>query len=44
MNTCYEAIDKHVESGYGEEVAVIYDSPVTGVKEKFTYCSMQEQV
>jgi len=44
MNTCYEAIDKHVESGYGEEVAVIYDSPVTGVKESFTYRSMQEQV
>ena len=30
LNTCYNAIDRHVESGRGEQAAVIYDSPVTG--------------
>jgi propionyl-CoA synthetase len=29
MNTCYNAVDRHVETGRGEQTAIIYDSPVT---------------
>jgi propionyl-CoA synthetase len=31
MNTCYNAIDRHIESGRKDQLAIIYDSPVTGV-------------
>ena len=30
MNTCYNAVDRHVENGRGSQVALTYDSPVTG--------------
>ncbi len=30
LNTCYNALDRHVENGHGEQTALIYDSPVTG--------------
>lgn len=45
MNTCYNAVDRHVESGRGDQVAVIYDSPVTGnIIEKITYLQLLDQV
>ncbi len=44
LNTCYMAIDYHVEQGRGEQIAVIYDSPVTGQKQQYTYAQMQEWV
>jgi propionyl-CoA synthetase len=31
-NTCYNAVDRHVEAGHGDRTAIIYDSPVTGAK------------
>jgi len=37
MNTCYNAVDRHVENGRADQTALIYDSPVTGKKEKYTY-------
>ena len=37
MNTCYNAIDRHIESGRKDQIAIIYDSPVTGVVKKITY-------
>ena len=38
MNTCYNALDRHVEAGNGDRLALIYDSPVTGgTVRKFTY-------
>ena len=37
MNTCYNAIDRHIESGRKDQLAIIYDSPVTGVVKKITY-------
>lgn len=43
-NTCYNALDRHVEAGRGDQVAVIYDSPVTGAKRKITYANMTDQV
>lgn len=44
MNTCYNAVDRHVENGRGAQDAIIYDSPVTGVKRKITYAELQESV
>jgi propionyl-CoA synthetase len=37
LNTCYNALDRHVEGGRGEQLALIYDSPVTGTVERHTY-------
>ena len=36
MNTCYNAIDRHVEGGRADQVAIIYDSPVTNTLKKIT--------
>lgn len=44
LNTCYNAVDRHVESGRGEQPAIIYDSPVTGVVESISYCALRDQV
>lgn len=41
---CYNAVDRHVESGRGEQVAIIYDSPVGGAKGAITYRELQDQV
>ncbi|HAD09936.1 MAG TPA: propionyl-CoA synthetase [Porticoccaceae bacterium] len=39
-NACYNALDRHVESGRGDQTALIYDSPVTGTKASFTYAEL----
>lgn len=44
LNMCYNAVDRHVENGRGDQAAVIYDSPVTGTKQVITYREVQEQV
>lgn len=44
MNTAYMALDHHVESGRGDQAAVIYDSPVTGAKRQLSYREMRDQV
>lgn len=44
LNLCYNAVDRHVENGRGDQAAVIYDSPVTGTKQVITYREVQEQV
>ena len=44
MNTCYNAIDRHVLDGRAEQAAVIYDSPVTGVKRTITYRELRDEV
>ncbi len=44
MNTCYNAVDRHVENGRGSQVAIIYDSPVTNQIRKFTYIELKDQV
>jgi len=44
LNTCYNALDYHVETGRGEQTALIYDSPVTGTVRKFTYKEMLDNV
>ena len=44
MNTCYNAIDRHVEAGRGAQLALIYDSPVTNTKQTFTYDQLLDEV
>ncbi|TPV55653.1 propionyl-CoA synthetase [Aestuariibacter sp. GS-14] len=44
MNTCYMAVDYHVEQGRGDQTAIIYDSPVTGTKQTLSYGELQNQV
>jgi propionyl-CoA synthetase len=36
-NTCFNALDRHVDAGRGDQAAIIYDSPVTGLKRTLTY-------
>ena len=43
-NTCYNALDLHIDEGRGEKLAIIYDSPITGSKEKITYNKLKEKV
>ena len=42
-NTCWLALDRHVEEGRGDAVALIYDSPVTGQIARFTYAELQRR-
>ncbi|XP_002734410.1 acyl-CoA synthetase short-chain family member 3, mitochondrial-like [Saccoglossus kowalevskii] len=44
LNTCYNAVDRNVENGLGEEVALIHDSPVTNTVQHITYNELLEQV
>lgn len=44
LNTSYLALDYHVEQGRGEQIALIYDSPVTDTKQTFTYLQLTELV
>jgi propionyl-CoA synthetase len=44
MNTCWNAIDRHVEGGRAEQPAVIYDSPVTSTKRTLTYRQLRDEV
>jgi propionyl-CoA synthetase len=44
LNTCYNALDRHVVAGRAEQAALIYDSPVTGTSTSYTYAELLEQV
>jgi propionyl-CoA synthetase len=44
VNTCYNALDVHVENGRGDQPALIYDSPVTDTKKTFTYRELTDKV
>ncbi|MBO0935786.1 AMP-binding protein [Fibrella sp. HMF5335] len=44
LNTCYAAIDHHVGHGRGEQIALIYDSPMTGVVRRISYRELQQEV
>ena len=43
-NTCYNALDIHIDQGKGNKTALIYDSPITGNKNKFTYDELKLKV
>ena len=43
-NTCWNAVDRHVEAGRGGQVAIIHDSPITGTLHKITYSELRNRV
>ena len=43
-NTCYNALDFHVENGRGDQAALIYDSPVTDTTKTYTYAELRDEV
>ncbi|MBR0674192.1 AMP-binding protein [Neoroseomonas soli] len=44
LNTCFNAVDRHVAAGRGEQPAIIWDSPMTGRIETITYARLQDRV
>ncbi|MCB9648604.1 MAG: propionyl-CoA synthetase [Deltaproteobacteria bacterium] len=44
LNTCYNCVDRHVEAGRGDRAALIYDSPLTGTKDTYSYARLQGEV
>jgi len=44
VNTCWNAVDRHVEGGRGHQTAIIYDSPVTGTTQKISYFELRNRV
>jgi propionyl-CoA synthetase len=44
LNTCHNALDRHVERGRGDQPALIYDSPVTATASSFTYRELRDVV
>src|SRR5690606_7873574 len=44
LNTCYNALDRHVIKGAAERTALIYDSAVTGTKRSYTYAQLLTEV
>lgn len=44
LNTCHNAVDRHVAAGRGSQPAVIHDSPVTGTKRTITFAELQDLV
>ena len=44
MNTCFNAVDRHVANGRADQLALIYDSPVTDTKATFTYAQLLDEV
>ena len=43
-NTCYNALDLHIDEGRGGKTAIIYDSPITGTKKNITYNELKDKV
>src|SRR6185503_17868547 len=44
VNTCYNALDLHIDEGRGDQAALIYDSPVTNSIKTFTYRELRDKV
>lgn len=44
VNTCWNALDRHVAAGRGDQLAVIHDSPITGTQDKLTFAQMRDRV
>ena len=44
LNTCYNAVDRHVIAGRADQAALIYDSPVTGATRTYSYAKLLDQV
>ncbi|APE42721.1 propionyl-CoA synthetase [Sulfitobacter alexandrii] len=44
VNGCYNAVDRHVENGRADQLAIIHDSPITGTQQKITFAELQDRV
>ncbi len=44
LNACHNALDRHVAAGRGDQIALIYDSPVTGSAQRFSYRALRDRV
>ncbi len=44
LNTCFNAVDRHVANGHGNRLALVYDSPMTGRVEHYTFAQLQDRV
>src|SRR4029079_4854826 len=44
LNVCFNALDRHVDAGRGDQAALIYDSPVTGTGRTYSYTALREEV
>ncbi|PJI47365.1 MAG: propionyl-CoA synthetase [Pseudomonas sp.] len=44
LNTCYLALDRQIELGRGHQAALIYDSPVTQIQQRFSYLELRDEV
>jgi propionyl-CoA synthetase len=44
ISTCYNCVDRHVDAGHGDQVAIIWDSPVTATKTRYTYKQLLREV
>ncbi|MEU6218272.1 propionyl-CoA synthetase [Streptomyces sp. NPDC047022] len=44
LNTCHNALDRHIERGHGDRIALVYDSPVTDTVTTTTYRELRDQV
>jgi propionyl-CoA synthetase len=44
LNTCYNALDRHLYTGRADQAALIYDSPVTGTKGTYSYRELRDEV
>ncbi|QFT57430.1 Acetyl-coenzyme A synthetase [Sulfitobacter sp. THAF37] len=44
VNGCYNAVDRHVENGRADQLAIIHDSPITGTQQKITFAELQTRV
>ncbi|HEX9978431.1 MAG TPA: acetyl-coenzyme A synthetase N-terminal domain-containing protein, partial [Acidimicrobiia bacterium] len=43
LNTCFNALDRHVDGGRADQPALIYDSPVTGTTRRYTYRELRDE-
>ncbi|MEV6948083.1 propionyl-CoA synthetase [Streptomyces sp. NPDC051172] len=44
LNVCFNALDRHVEAGLGDQPALVHDSPVTGTRRTYTYAQLRDEV
>ncbi|MCA8880642.1 MAG: propionyl-CoA synthetase [Rhodobacteraceae bacterium] len=44
VNACWNAVDRHVEAGHGDRIAIIHDSPVTHSTHEITYAELRDRV
>src|SRR5882762_9159146 len=44
LNTCWNALDRHVAAGHGDRTALVWDSPVAGHIERYTYRELRDEV